>query len=264
MGVIVGGGGYGPRLAAEIRRAGYPTIEYSWTPFNGGRRWVSPTDLDDVIKIFLEDGVTDLLHAGTFSVAQILLGGAPIFWRPATLAQVFLTRRGMRGGFFQPYDKRLETAGLRLRTAPELFDAYRPVRGAMGQTRPLSGELPRLARLKAIALGELARRDSQLHLPQAVIFDDEEPVHWERWGTDRLCRQARLTAKGAARRTLVKILPPGMPPMLDPPTIGTHTVVEAKAAGVDVIALDTLHGLIIDRTATAAQADAAGIVLCGI
>ncbi len=83
-------------------------------------------------------------------------------------------------------------------------------------------------------------------------------------GTDALlsrCGEVRREGPGGV---LVKVKKPGQERRADLPTIGTHTVAGAAAAGLRGIAVEAGGTLIIDAAKVAAAADEAGLFVVGI
>jgi UDP-2,3-diacylglucosamine hydrolase len=94
---------------------------------------------------------------------------------------------------------------------------------------------------------------------QAVLVRDGAILAREgRGGT-----AAMLRGVDARDSTLVKAAMPGQDRRVDLPTIGPDTIAQARAAGLRGIAVEAGAALILDRAATAAAADAAGIFLFG-
>lgn len=90
-------------------------------------------------------------------------------------------------------------------------------------------------------------------------------------GTDRMLARARALGRkpfglGAAQpgTVLVKLAKTGQDLRVDLPAIGPRTVKAAAAAGCAGIAIQAGYTLIIDRDATVAEADRAGLFLIGL
>jgi len=62
----------------------------------------------------------------------------------------------------------------------------------------------------------------------------------------------------------VKLIKPGQDRRVDLPAIGPDTVAQAQAAGLVGIAVSAGDAVLLDREATLAAADAAGIFIVGI
>lgn len=83
-------------------------------------------------------------------------------------------------------------------------------------------------------------------------------------GTDAMLARARGLARPGLGGVLVKLVKPGQDRRADLPTIGPGTVAACAAAGLRGIAFEAGGTMLTDRSATIADADAAGIFLCGV
>ncbi len=82
-------------------------------------------------------------------------------------------------------------------------------------------------------------------------------------GTDRMLERCVGLVKGTGG-VLVKLTKPGQDHRVDMPTIGRETVRRAAAAGLSGIAVEAGAAMIVDRAATIADADRAGLFIAGI
>ena len=83
-------------------------------------------------------------------------------------------------------------------------------------------------------------------------------------GTDALlARCGELRREGAGRGVLVKLAKPGQDRRLDLPAVGPGTMAAAAAAGLAGVVVQAGSALLLDRAATVAAADAAGLFLWG-
>ncbi len=83
-------------------------------------------------------------------------------------------------------------------------------------------------------------------------------------GTDAMLARARGLARPGPGGVMVKLVKPGQDRRADLPTIGPGTIAAAAAAGLRGIAFEAFGTMLTDRAATIADADAAGIFLCGV
>jgi DUF1009 family protein len=83
-------------------------------------------------------------------------------------------------------------------------------------------------------------------------------------GTDAMLRRARDLARPGPGGVMVKLVKPGQDRRADLPTIGPGTIAAAASAGLRGIAFEAGGTMLTDRAATIADADAAGIFLCGV
>lgn len=126
--------------------------------------------------------------------------------------------------------------------------------GAMGAQTPTPAETADIAAgfTAAKALGRTERG-------QAVLVQGGEIRAREgRAGTQALLANAKLPGG-----VLVKAAMPGQDRRVDLPAIGPETIGQARAAGLRGIAVEAGAALVLDRAATVAAADAAGIFVYG-
>jgi UDP-2,3-diacylglucosamine hydrolase len=83
-------------------------------------------------------------------------------------------------------------------------------------------------------------------------------------GTDAMLQRAGGLRREGPGGTLVKILKPGQDRRVDLPTIGEATVLAAAGAGLRGIAIEANGTIVVDRVATVAAAEAAGMFLVAI
>ena len=83
-------------------------------------------------------------------------------------------------------------------------------------------------------------------------------------GTDGLLARAGTLRRTGPGGVLVKMAKPGQDRRVDRPTIGRATIEAAAAASLSGIAAEAGATFVIDRTATVADADAAGLFLLGV
>ncbi len=83
-------------------------------------------------------------------------------------------------------------------------------------------------------------------------------------GTDAMIARAGTQRREGPGGVLVKILKPGQDRRVDLPTIGPVTVVAAAEAGLRGIAIEARGTIVVDRPATVAAVEAAGLFLIAI
>ncbi|HEX2527653.1 MAG TPA: UDP-2,3-diacylglucosamine diphosphatase LpxI [Geminicoccus sp.] len=154
----------------------------------------------------------------------------------------------------------LEAEGFRVVGAHELEAGLLAPAGVLGRHAPDSDAQ------RDIQLGlTVARALGLLDVGQAVVVQQEQVIGVEAVeGTDRLlerCAELRLAGRGGV---LVKVKKPQQERRADLPTVGTGTVARAVAAGLAGIAVEAEQTLLVDREATVAACDQAGLFLLGI
>ena len=83
-------------------------------------------------------------------------------------------------------------------------------------------------------------------------------------GTDGMLRRCRTLALPAFGGVLVKVVKPGQDRRIDLPTIGPATIAAAAEAGLRGIAFEAAGAILVNRTASIAAADKAGLFLLGL
>lgn len=147
-----------------------------------------------------------------------------------------------------------ERAGFAVIGAHDLRPDLLASAGALGTQTPTQAEMNDIAAgfAAAKALGRAERG-------QAVLVQGGEVRAREgRAGTQALMAGARFPGG-----VLVKAAMPGQDMRVDLPTIGPETIEQARQTGLRGIAIEAGAALILDRAATIAAADAAGIFVYG-
>jgi len=83
-------------------------------------------------------------------------------------------------------------------------------------------------------------------------------------GTDAMLARAGSLRREGPGGVLVKILKPGQDRRVDLPTIGPDTIAGAAAAGLRGIVIEANGTIVVDRPATVAAAEAAGLFLVAL
>jgi hypothetical protein len=156
----------------------------------------------------------------------------------------------------------IEEAGLRVRGAADLAPGLLPEEGVLTAARPADRH-GRDAGRAAAALAVLGPAD----LGQACVVRGGHVIAVEALpGTDWMLESLAacpppLPAHLSAGGLLYKAPKPGQDRRVDLPAIGRATVEGARRAGLDGIALEAGGVMLLDRAATLAAADAAGLFL---
>jgi len=151
----------------------------------------------------------------------------------------------------------IEGRGFRALGVHEILPDLLAGEGTMGRIGPDAA-----AKSDLMAGFRAARALGRRQRGQAVLVRDGRTIAEEgRAGTGAMLDAAAATAAGAV---LVKAAMPGQDRRVDLPTIGPETVAQARRAGLRGIAVEADEALVLDRAATVAAADAAGIFLAGV
>ena len=261
LGAILGGCRFSNELVEKLNDTLENTRFYSWIPhLVHERTTLNPENLRGSVARFHEDGVSHVLHAGNVNLEVI-----KAFFREE--APQVVNGRSLDNplSFFTAYADMLAGSGIALVSVRDLFEEYSVRPGIMGRIQPDVSMATRMADLYREAQ-YLCGVEIFVRVAQAVIFDigpEPRQVVETIGGTDMLLKSLATKPPGTMR-ILMKLLPEAMPAMINDPTIGTTTVDLAARAGVNIIAIEAAHGIIIDRTDTIAAANSAGIALIGI
>lgn len=145
---------------------------------------------------------------------------------------------------------------------PELLAPEGQIAGPVASERLLEGA--------AFAL-DLARRAGQLDVGQAAVVSGRRAIAIEDIaGTDALLRRVAtyrrlgFAADGASPLVLAKAAKPGQPLFVDLPAIGPKTIVNARRAGIAIIAVQAGATLLIERHKLVTAAATARLPVVGL
>jgi DUF1009 family protein len=111
----------------------------------------------------------------------------------------------------------------------------------------------------------VARTLGVLDIGQAVVVQQGLVLGVEAIeGTDALIQRVGPLRRDGPGGVLVKVAKPQQDRRIDLPTIGPATIAQAAAAGLRGIAIEAGGAIILDKAATAAAADEAGLFLLGL
>ncbi len=266
LGIIAGGGDLPVRICEACEKAGRPffvvAIEHQADTGQLSRFPHAVLRLGaagKALQTFKKEGVRDLVMAGKVSrpsLAQL---------RPDAEALKFFTTvgRGVGGdddlltrvaNYFQ--DKH----GFNVISVGDVLGRTGVDQGTMTKTEPDSGRQADIERglfvLQAMGPADVG----QAVVVQEGIVLGVEAIE----GTDALIERCGALKRPGPGPVLIKIAKPGQDNRVDLPTIGEQTVDHAAAAGFSGIAIEADRTIIMDREATVAAADRAGIFLIAI
>ncbi|WP_428247048.1 LpxI family protein [Ferrovibrio sp.] len=222
-----------------------------------GHGWFDMTQVGKLFDGLKAAGVAEVTVCG--SVTRPDFSKLLPDWRGAKLLPRFI-KAGLQGddAVLRVVVETFEAEGFRLVGVDEIVAGLLAPEGQLGAVQPGEDDWGDIHAgiAAARALGAEDKGQAVVAaLGEAVGFEDQS-------GTDALLR--RMMAEPKARGgVLVKCLKPGQERRVDLPTIGTDTVANAQRAGLRGIAVEAGAALIVDRRATVAAADAAGLYLIG-
>ncbi len=269
--LIAGGGGFPAEVAGEALAAGRQVTIVGLRGFAARRIAGLPVDMVDIL-----DPAALLARLKRFAPACVVLAGSVTRPGPLAIASVFSAFRNREeiGRVLSGGDDRI------LRGAVALIeDAGFTVVGAHEIAPRLLAPAGLLARREvgARAAADIATAARLLHaigpydVGQGCVIAGGRVLAVEGpEGTDAMLeRVASLQRRGKQRLdtwqgVLVKLPKPGQDVRVDLPAIGPRTITRAAAAGLGGIAIGAGGVVVIERAATIAAADAAGMFVTGI
>jgi DUF1009 family protein len=270
--VLIAGAGRLPELVAEsLRRARRPFRVIALRGFTGqtlrasADATVDLLDLAATLKLLRRWGPATVVPAGGVSrpsLAAILNAGAALRNREAL--------RAIAGGG----DDRLLRAALALveEEGHRILGVHEAAPDLLCPEGPIGRRRPDPDAAASIAAGRgVLKALSPYDLGQAVVVAGDRVLAVEGpEGTDRMLARARALGRrpfgwGRALPATVLVKAPkvGQDRRIDLPAIGPRTVRNAARAGCVGLALEAGGTLVIDRDATAAEADRLGLFVVG-
>lgn len=266
LGIVAGAGPVPRQLIAACRDAGRPVCVVAFegqtdpeTVAGVPHLWTRLGAAGDILDFLRAQGADELVLAGPIkrpSLSEV---------RPDWRAARFFARIGKRAfsddGLLGSIVRALEQEeGFRVVGIDDILGGGRLAAGPLGRLRPDAQAEADVER--GI---EAARALGRLDIGQAVVVQQGTVLGVEAIeGTDALlarCATLRLAGPGGV---LVKLAKPQQERRVDLPTIGRRTVAGARDAGLRGIAVDARGILIVEREATVAAADAAGLFLVAV
>lgn len=263
LGIIAGGGGLPVRVAEAVAASGRPVVvavldghgdAAAYPRFTHATfRW----GLAAQLLLWLKgQGVRQVVLAGTVARPSLLS------LRPDAAGMKLLARIGKAA--FSGDDSILRAVMKVL--AEDGFEV-------LGAQQVLAGLLPPAALMAGPAPDDVANADIQRGLAvcralgsvdvgQGCVVQQGLVLAVEAIeGTDAMLARAGTLRREGPGGVLVKALKPGQSRLADLPTIGPRTVENAAAAGLRGLAFEAGATILLEREATIARAEAAGIFL---
>lgn len=268
---IVAGRGVLPRLLAEDCRrrgeayrvvvfpgqvldwlAGHPVIEAEFE--RPGRLFAALRDAGCGEVVFAGGMVRPRLNPLRFDAKMLVLA-------PKILA-------GLRSGddaTLSLIARIFEAEGLKVRAAHDLLGGLLMPEGVLTRVHPSEAD-----RADASRAAEIVAALGRVDVGQGAVVAQGLCLALETiQGTDAMLDFVARTGSGArpdpngARGVLLKAAKPGQDRRMDLPAIGPDTIAAAAAAGLAGVVVQAGAALVLDRAATVAAADAAGLFLWG-
>lgn len=259
LGIVAGSGDL---PLALIARCQSQNIDFHVFPFSAVNYMQFPHDVirpgggGTFLNLIKQHSITDVLFIGAIQ--------RPSPWQfwPDWLTISLLPRllkvwRGDDGLLSTVVNILEEKSGVRVRGVHEFMPELLADKGVWGSHQPTDDMQ------QAIAIGTAAALAlGQADIGQAVIADTNGvQAREDRRGTASMLKNFK---SATASSVLVKLCKPQQELRIDLPTIGSRTIASAKQAGLSGIAVSAGKTLIVDKAATIAAADAAGLFLIGV
>lgn len=265
LGVVAGGGALPALAVAACRRAGRDVfvvaLEGQADPSSvtdAPHAWVRLGAAGRAIRRLRAAGAAELMFVGTVQRPS-LAALRPDWWTARFLARTGAFALG-DDGLLSAIIRTLENEeGFRVVGIENVVPDLLAPEGVLGRIVPdpvAAGDI-RVAMTAARALGAT-------DIGQAAVARDGIVIGREdAAGTDTLLARIEQTPEGAVG-VLAKASKPRQELRIDRPTIGVETVRAAARAGLKGIAVEAGGGLMLDRAAVIATADALGIFVVGV
>jgi DUF1009 family protein len=266
LGLVAGGGAVPLQLAAAARAAGRDVFVVVI------ESWAKPADYAHLPHVVIRLGAVgeaiELLRAR--GVRQLVMCGTarrPSFLsiRPdAGMARLLVKigRAAWQGddGLLKAVVRVLEEEGFEILPAQAILRGVLPEAGQLGALAPEPQAMEDIRRGVAVVRALGAVDVGQGAVVQQGLVLGVEAIE----GTDALLARCASLRRDGPGGVLVKLVKPGQDRRVDLPTVGPETVAGAISAGLSGIAIEAGGTILVDRGATIAAADAAGLFLVAI
>lgn len=266
LGLVAGGGAVPLQVAAAARASGRDIFA---VVIEG---WADPTDYAHLPHLVIRLGaVGEAIEAlRARGIRQLVMCGTakrPSFLsiRPdAGMARLLVKigRAAWQGddGLLKAVVRVLEEEGFEIIPAQAILNGVLPEAGQLGALAPEAQAQEDIRRGIAVVRALGAVDVGQGAVVQQGLVLGVEAIE----GTDALLARCAGLRREGPGGVLVKLVKPGQDRRVDLPTVGPATIAGAAAAGLAGIAIEAGGTILVDRAATIAAADAAGLFLVAI
>lgn len=266
LGIIAGGGSLPRSLIRHCQTVGRDffviAIEGNADPalFNDEipHLWIRLGQAGTGFKCFRDEKVEEVVMIGTIrrpSFKELI---------PDMRTTAFFTKIGVKAlgddGILRALIKEIEAEKMRVVGIHEVMNNILVRPGILGKVKPGKDDYVDIRRGVAAAF-ELGRLDiGQSVIVQQGLVLGVEAIE----GTDELIKRCSAYKRKGNGGVLVKLRKPQQDMRIDLPTIGTRTVENAKASGLNGLAVHAGNTLIVDEAEVIRAADKAGLFIIGI
>ncbi|WP_149537551.1 LpxI family protein [Siccirubricoccus phaeus] len=266
LGIVAGSGEVPLRVARAAQAAGRPVFAALLDGFADPAAWADIPHTRErlgaagaILAAFRARGIRQLVLSGGLQRPSLLS------LRPDAAGARLLARIGRAyfqgdDGLLRAVARALEAEGFEVVPAHAVMADLIPAAGQLGALAPDAQARADIARGIAVVRALGAVDVGQGAVVQQGLVLGVEAIE----GTDALLARCAGLRREGPGGVLVKLLKPGQDRRLDLPTIGPSTIAGAQAAGLAGIAIEAGGSILVDRAATLAAADAAGLFLLAI
>jgi DUF1009 family protein len=216
--------------------------------------WIKVGQLGKLIKIFKDQGVTDVLMAGGIRKTR-MFGGIPDLRGMTMLAKILHMKDD---SILRAVARELESDGITVRESTLYLESILASPGILTRRKPSKGEN------QDIEFGwQMAKEIGKLDIGQTVVVKDQAVLAVEAIeGTDEAIRRGgRLCGHGAV---IVKVCKPLQDLRFDLPAIGPQTINTMKQVGALCLAVEADKTIVIERETVVREANRAGITIVAL
>ena len=268
LGILAGGGELPLRIARTALAGGRPVFAVALEGWADPRDWQGLPHMaarvgavGRILGAMRERGARQLVMVGTVrrpSMLTLGLDGTGL----RLLARI--GRAAFQGddGLLRGLARALEEEGFEIVGPDAVLDGLLPGPGLLTRGVPAPDAEARADIARGIAV---VRALGAVDVGQGAVVQQGLVLGVEAIeGTDSLLARCAGLRREGPGGVLVKLAKPGQDRRLDLPSVGTGTVAGAAAAGLRGIAVEAGATILVDRAATVAAAEAAGIFLLAL
>ncbi len=266
LGILAGGGRLPLQVANAAKAAGRAVFVVGLEGFVD-RAWLADWP-HDILRMGAAGRILSALRAHACK-DLVLIGPVrrPSFFdmRPDAEGARIAARIGRAAfggddGLLAAVIKVLGEEGFRVLGAHDILQEALGPRGLLTRTAPDATAMSDIARGIAVARALGAADVGQGCVVQEGVVLAVEATE----GTDAMLARCGPLKRESPGGVLIKIVKPGQERRADLPTLGPDTVAAAAEAGLRGIAFEAGGAILVDRAATIAAADTAGLFLLGL
>jgi UDP-2,3-diacylglucosamine hydrolase len=266
LGILAGGGELPLRVARTALAAGRQVFVVALAGWADPAAWAGiphvlerPGAAGRILARLRAEGVRQLVMTGQ-AQRPSMLGLRPDAAGARLLARIGRAFFAGDDGLLRAVARVLEEEGFEIQAAHALLRDILPPPGLLTRAAPDAAARADIARGIAVVRALGAVDVGQGAVVQQGLVIGVEAIE----GTDALLARCGGLRREGPGGVLIKLVKPGQDRRLDLPTVGPVTVQGAIAAGLAGIAIEAEGTILVDRAATVAAADVAGLFLLAL